>query len=151
MEWKKVVFGLAVCLLYIPMVFMAVNTFFPKTPENTCYLSYPYKYGAPENLTYEQQQARDEEMRLCDSKYQEERTRYDGWKFIIIMIINIIASAVLLINLDKSIRYGLFFGIVIAAFAGTMGYMESRSAVGFGLLVVLFIFVVYLINSWKKE
>lgn len=151
MEWKPVVFALAICLLYIPMVFMAVNTFFPKEPYNDCYNKYPYPApaeGKAENRTLVEEYSR--KMMECERAWLEEKTRYDGWKFIVVMVINILAALLMLLNLDKSIIFGLFFGVVITAFSATWRYMDSRSVVGFILLLVLFGIIIYFVNSRRE-
>lgn len=147
MDWKKIVFAIAICLIYIPMVFMAVNTFFPQTPRNACYELYPIE----RNLTEPSKVEYNEEMRQCEEDYREQRTKYDGWKFIVIMIISIIAAFVMLIKLDKSIIFGLFFGVVITAFTATINYMESRSVIGLALLVFLFGLIIYFVNRMSKD
>jgi hypothetical protein len=149
MDWKKIVFAVAISLLYIPMVFMAVNTFFPKTPVNTCYSYRPYPIG--ENITDAERDKYNQEMQECQEKYDEQKTKYDGWKFIVIMVINIIASLFMLMKLDKSIIFGLFFGVVITAFTATINYMQSRSVFGFILLVLLFGLIIYFVNKLGKE
>jgi hypothetical protein len=153
-SWKKTFFGLAICLLYIPMVFMAVNTFFPKITD-TCYDSvYTSRVIAspvPEKLNETEMALREAEMRECYKLFEAEQIKYDGWKLILIMIINIVAASLILLNLEKSVRYGLFFGIVITAFAATIRYINSRSIPGFVLLVFLFGFIIYLVNLWKKD
>ena len=140
----KFVFAIAICLLYIPMVFMAVKTFFPEIPDNDCYAARPLVE------TNESIKA-SEEMRECEQAYEKEREKYDGWKFIFIMIVNIIATFVMLFKLEASIVYGLFFGVVITAFSATIRYMESRSIPGFALLVILFGMIIYFISSKKKK
>ena len=147
MDWKKIVFAIAICLLYIPMVFMAVNTFFPETPKNTCRNFYP----VDKNMTVLQSEQYNQDMQECEENYDEQRTKYDGWKFIVIMIINIIAALFMLMKLDKSIIFGLFFGIVITAFTATINYMESRSIIGFALLVFLFGLIIYFVNRMSKN
>jgi len=147
MNWKKIVFAIAICLIYIPMVFMAVNTFFPETPRNECYNFYP----VDRNLTEPEKVEYNEEMRQCEEDYREQRTKYDSWKFIVIMMINIIAVFFMLTNIDKSVIFGLFFGVVITAFIATMSYMESRSVIGFALLVLLFGLIIYFVNKMSKN
>ena len=147
MDWKKIVFAIAICLIYIPMVFMAVNTFFPETPRNTCYKFYPID----KNMTEPQRDEYNQDMQECEENYDKQRAKYDGWKFIVIMIISIIAAFVMLIKLDKSIIFGLFFGVVITAFTATINYMESRSIVGFALLVFLFGLIIYFVNKMSKD
>ena len=147
MDWKKIIFAIAICLIYIPMVFMAVNTFFPETPKNTCRNFYP----VDKNMTVLQSEQYNQDMQECEENYDEQRTKYDGWKFIVIMIINIIAALFMLMKLDKSIIFGLFFGIVITAFTATINYMESRSIIGFALLVFLFGLIIYFVNRMSKN
>jgi multidrug transporter EmrE-like cation transporter len=150
MDWRRIVFAIAICLIYIPLVFMAVNTFFPATPENQCYLSYkPYPAGA--EPTPAEIDAQNAEMRQCDTDYRATQQMYDGWKFIVIMIVNIVAAFVMLLKMDMSVIYGLFFGVVITAFASTIRYMESRSIPGFCLLVFLFALIIFFVNSRKNE
>ena len=152
MNWKKIVFAVAICLLYIPMVFMAVTTFFPKTPVNECYMDYKYPVIAEgKEVNQTQLDEYNREMRECELSFESERTKYDGWKFIVMIILNIIAAFVMLLNIDKSIIFGLFFGVTITAFTATIRYMESRSVIGFGLLVVLFGIIIYFVNSRKND
>jgi hypothetical protein len=147
-DWKKIVFALAITLLYIPMVFMAVNTFFPDTPQNTCYAIRP---ALPErNQTQEYEQSM-QELRQCEADYRQLQQQYHGWKFITIMIINIITAGIMITKLDKSIIYGLFFGVVITAFTATIRYMDSHSIPGFILLVILFGIVIYFVNAMRNK
>jgi len=92
-----------------------------------------------------------QDMRECEENYDKQKTKYDSWKFIVIMIISIIAAFVMLIKLDKSIIFGLFFGVVITAFTATINYMESRSVIGFALLVFLFGLIIYFVNRMSKD
>ncbi|OIO62734.1 hypothetical protein COY26_00040 [Candidatus Woesearchaeota archaeon CG_4_10_14_0_2_um_filter_33_10] len=152
MDWKKIVFAIAICLIYIPMVFMAVTTFFPKTPVNECYVDYKYPIAAEgKELNQTQLDEYNRNMRECEISFESERTKYDGWKFIVIMIVNIIATLFMLMKLDKSIIFGLFFGVVITAFTATINYMESRSVIGFALLVFLFGLIIYFVNRLSKN
>ncbi len=153
MDWKKIVFAIAICLIYIPMVFMAVNTFFPKAPVNECYIDYKYPVIAAENKEINQTQLDEynRKIRECEISFDSERTKYDGWKFIVIMIVNIIATLFMLMKFDKSIIFGLFFGVVITAFSATINYMESRSVIGFALLVFLFGLIIYFVNRLSKD
>ena len=154
MKWKKIVFAIAICLLYIPMVFMAVNTFFPKTSVNECYTPYrsgpvmPEKASETQMNEYNAKIAEyDAAIMKCNNSFEIERKHYDSWKFIVIMVLNILVALVMLLNIDKSVIFGLFFGVIITAFTATIRYMESSSIVGFILLVCLFGMVVYFVNS----
>lgn len=155
-DWKKIVFAIAICLLYISIVFMAVNTFFPEMSSmNECYRD--FKVISPDGMEPNQTQMDESnnEMRDCEIAYEKERAQYDSWKFIVIMILNILAAFVMLLNIDKSIIFGLFFGVTITAFSATIRYINSRSVIGFGLLVLLFGIIIYFVNSkkdnWGKE
>jgi hypothetical protein len=157
-DWRKIVFAIAIALLFIPMVFLGVNTFFPKEPANTCYNNmFPV---APKEgpLTQEEQaqynadqQKYNEEQQVCQTAWDAARIQYDGMKYIVIMIICIIASFTMLLNLDKSIIYGLFFGVVITAFSGTIAYIQARSIVGFILMVVLFILIIVWVQRERQK
>lgn len=150
MDWKRIVFAIAICLIYIPMVFMAVNTFFPKVSYNTCY--YPKEIPvAVGTLNQSELDAQYREMQECEQNYSVEREKYDGWKFIAIMILSIVAALVMLLKLDKSIVLGLFLGVVITALVATIRYMESRSIPGFILLVILFVLIIFFVNIKRKE
>ena len=153
MEWRKVVFAIAICLLYIPMVFMAVNTFFPDAPTNDCYMRYSYPMPAAVGKDVPQAEVNDyqRQMNVCEQTFQAEQKKYDGWKFIVIMVINILAAFVMLLNIEQSIIFGLFFGVTITAFSATIRYIEARSLIGFGLLVVLFGLIIYFVNSRKDR
>lgn len=153
-NWKKIVFALAIALLYIPLVFLGVNTFFPEDPVNDCYkFQLPVNCKEAENVTVcEQASLEDqEEMNLCYEEYENERQKHDGNKYVVLMLICVITSFVMLMSLDKSVKYGLFIGVVITAFSGTMQYIESRSLIGFILMVVLFVVIIYFVQRNSKK
>ena len=143
-NWKHIVFTLAITFLFVPMVYLGVNTFFPESPSNTCYEKVP----RPEAEFSEEHAI---QMRECQDNWQKERTKHDGGKYITIIIICILASLVMLVPLDKSITYGLFLGVVVTAFTGTIRYLDSRSKAGFVLMVFLFGMVIYFIHRTASQ
>jgi hypothetical protein len=154
MKSNWIVFAIAITLIFVPMVFLGVNTFFPKEPNGSeCNYITPMKsctINATDACLKEQEAANQKSME-CYNRLEEERTRYDGLKYITIMVICLIASFVMLTRLDKSILYGLFAGVVLSAFIGTIRYISARSILGFGLLVLLFIVVIYFIQRDRKK
>lgn len=157
-NWKKVLYAVIVALLFLPLVFMGANVFFDEYPDrdyerDKCYQPTPVKL---EGEAAEQQRL---EQNACLQKYEEERKEYhenkrvyDGWKYVFITVVSLIALlAAIFIPLDVSIVYGLFSGSVLATFFSTWIYFQSRSKIGFGLLVVIFILCVYFIDKQRKK
>ncbi len=162
-DWRSVAFALAVCVLYVPMVYLGVNTFFPELPENTCYLSvkhvyspYAPPYALPEcNCTAAEgqaaaQAASETEMRECDAAWQQKRREAEAGRYVGIMVISLVGSIALLLKLEKSITSGMFIGVVVTAFIGTVRYIETRTVAGFALLVALFLIVIAYIQRQRK-
>ena len=157
MNWQKVLSSLLIVILFIPLVFMGANVFFPK------YDYYEYKRCVveprPIDATAEEIKAWDEANQKCQEESQKERQQweeskrtYEGGKYIFIIVICLIASlAALYIPLKSSIKWGLFIGAVITAFIGTLTYFRTKSLIGFIILVILFIFTVIFINKQKNK
>lgn len=147
MKWKSVVFAVAIALLFIPMVFLGVNTFFPEADYSDCD-SIPIcgPDAADDCLEGRELTAQAKE---CYEEQDKIREKYDGSKYITIIVICLIASMIMLVKLDKSIVFGLFTGIVITAFVGTIRYISSKSYIGFALLVVLFFVIIFFIQKEK--
>ena len=153
-EWKKVVFALAISLLFVPLVYLGINTFFPENPDNDCYRSLlPLNCRDAEDVSACEQAnlENQNEMDDCWDEYDALNKKYDGNKYIVLMIICVITSFVMLMNLDKSVKYGLFMGVVITAFSGTMQYIESRSLIGFILMIILFVVIIYFVQRNSKR
>lgn len=150
-NWKKVIFAIAIMLLYVPMVYLGVNTFFPDFDQDDCYgrvASPTCKFDA-EGCAETLEKNRIEQNE-CYKEYRSNKNAYEGNKYIVIMIITLITSFVMLANLDKSIIYGLFFGVIITAFTGTIRYIDSKSIIGFALMVTLFITIIVFIQKRKQ-
>lgn len=157
MDWTKLLYVLIIVLLYVPMVFLGANVFFPKyTGDDAHFQGYekcsPTRAPA-DAITGEEREANQE----CLDKAEEERKvfnaekrEYEGWKYVFVVAFNLIILLIaLFITLQDSIVMGLFTGTVVAIFFSTIRYFDSNSKVGFGLLVVTFFVALFFINRRK--
>jgi hypothetical protein len=143
MKWTTVMLVLVITLLYIPMTFLAVNVLYEE-PD--------YQFTEPCRLVGEEPQpdcvTKDREL---NQAYQEERKAVQGQKYVALAIINL---AVLLlaffVPLDVSVIIGLFLGSSLATVIATIAYQDSRSKLGLGVLVALFVLVIIFISKKKK-
>jgi len=170
MNWTKLLYVLIVILLYIPMVFLGANVFFPKYTGTEqfyqtgidCYGKYPYpaNYQLNDNASKairEQQQACVEDYNTKQRAWEKEKNTYESWKYLFIVLFNLVILLIaLFVKFQDSIIMGLFLGSTISTFAATIRYFDSNSKLGFGVLVVTFFVVLYFINrkkdtlvSWK--
>jgi len=171
MNWRKLILVLIIVLLYVPMVFLGANVFFPEyTGMNSyyrgmenCYSKYPY----PEKLTETQRQTMDEDLTKCQQEYQQaqedwekNKLAYEGQKYVFITLFNLIILllALFLPKLQQSISLGLFLGSIATTFGATLRYFDSRSKIGFIVLVITFAVTLFFIQkkkenflSWKKN
>jgi ABC-type glycerol-3-phosphate transport system permease component len=148
-DWRGIVFGLAIAMLFVPMVFLGVNTAFQEIEENCTRLYKPCIDQEAECL--EEAQRLQEEQLECYRDFEAMRKTQDGHKFIALIGVCLLISLLLLSRLHNSIIYGLFFGIVITAFVSTIAYLRARSFAGFILLVLLFIMAIYFIQKQSQE
>ena len=166
MNWTKLLYVLMIVLLYVPMVFLGANVFFPEyTGTNAyyhgytdCYSKYPYP-AVPEKLTDKERTAIDENQRKCNEDFQkaqeefeQAKLSYEGRKYVFISLFNlgILLLALFLPKLQDSVTMGLFMGSIAATFGGTVRYFDTKSKIGFAVLVVTFFAMLYFINR-KKE
>ena len=159
MDWKSIIYTVIIILLYIPIVFMGANVLFPKYDDYNYYEGKhcyePAYYPRSEPPTPVQQQAIDactqkenEERRV----YEEAKRKYDSWKYIFILGVNIVTLLVLIaIPLLTPIKIGLFSGIAISSFVSTMQYFQSKSIIGLVLVVLVFIGTVFIIQKKVVE
>lgn len=158
MEWKRVVFAIIVILLYIPLVFMGANILFPKYD----YHDFPiYKdcYGpraAPieqaDNATRAEFEKCQKEEQQKQMDFQKEKNKYDGWKYLAIVLFNLVVVLItLFIKFNDSIMYGLFIGATITTFIATIIYFTTRSKIGFGVLVLVFIATLYFVTRILRK
>ncbi len=157
---------LIIALIYVPMVFMGSNVFFPKyTGTNSyyqgtyedCYGKFPYpgeghsdKEAAQLNAQRgECQQQQQEKQR----QWEEEKRAYEGPKYLFIALFNLIVLLIALFipKLQDSIVMGLFLGSIIATFSATIIYYDTNSKLGFGVLVITFFAILFFINRKKDS
>jgi cation transport ATPase len=164
MNWNKLIYVLIIVLLYVPMVFLGANVFFPKfTGEESyynygtdCYGKYPLLADKVDSEEYkaivDQQQNCMKEEQEKQKKFNDEKTAYDSKKYMFIVLFNlfVLVMALVLSMLHDSVVLGLFLGSTIATFASTIAYFETKSKIGFIVLVLIFFITIYIINK-KKE
>ncbi len=158
MDWQKILSSLLIVILFIPMVFMGANVFFPDY--DGYYDSKPCA-AAPrgvdvtdEEITQfeKENQACWNEMNSEREKWEEEQRIYNGQKYVFIIVVCLIALiASLLIPLKSNVKWGFFVGTVITAFIGTLSYLRTKSIIGFVILVILFILVIVFISKQKQK
>ncbi len=167
-NWIKLLYVLVIALLYVPMVFLGSNVFFPKFTGTDSYFRgteecYP-RYPISEKLAPAEQQALSEEqqaktneclarMRVAEDRWNEERNVYNGWKYAAITGFNLlILLLVIFITFTDVVSMGVFFGTVVTAFAATVSYWEyARTKVGFILMLVTFFVVLFIVNKRAKS
>ncbi len=168
MNWTKLLYVLIIVLLYVPMVFLGANVFFPQytgtdayyqgSYGDNCYQKYPYP-EQPEKLSASQREKIDENQRQCQEEFQQKQREfeqaklaYEGRKYVFIALFNlvILLVALFLPKLQDSVTMGLFLGSIAATFGATIRYFDTRSKIGFLILVVTFLAMLYFINR-KKE
>src|SRR3989344_2694601 len=167
MNWTKLLYALMIVLLYVPMVFLGANVFFPeytgmdsyyRGPYADCYGKYPYP-AEPEKLSVAARAVIDENQLKCNEEYQKKQDEfeaaklsYEGRKYVFISLFNlgILLLALFLYKMQDSVTMGLFLGSIAATFGGTVRYFDTKSKIGFAILVVTFFTMLYFINR-KKE
>lgn len=164
MNWMKLLSALIIILLYVPMVFLGANVFFPQYTGSDsyytgtdCYGKYPYPVSekttpAEASAVTEKQQACNEEYQNALKAWETEKNAYEGKKYVFVTLFNLIVllGALLIPLLQDSVILGLFLGSTISTFAATLRFFNTNSRVGFMLLVVTFIIVLFFVNR-KKE
>jgi hypothetical protein len=168
MNWTKLLYGFIIALLYVPMVFLGANVFFPKytgtdsyyQPVDNCYPPTADMSKLPietqQTLSEAQQNKTNEclvRQRTEQTAWDEGRKVYNGWKYTAITGFNLVImlAAVLLTGLMDVVMMGVFFGTVVTAFIATVNYWDyARTPIGFGLMLVLFFVVLWFINRRAK-
>ncbi|HLF55056.1 MAG TPA: hypothetical protein VI612_05025 [Candidatus Nanoarchaeia archaeon] len=195
MDWAKLLYVVVIATLYVPMVFLGSNVFFPKytgtesspfykdcyTPQRmveqtgakvdlTCTGAMPATgdqlqlrcSGASlqAEVNKEQFMAAQSDVEKCLEEqrqeqiaWEQERNKYDGWKYLSISLFNLVVIlAVIFIGFKETVIMGLFFGAVAATFGATMRYWDyARTKIGFIVLVIIFFIVLYFINKRKTK
>lgn len=154
-----------IVLLYIPMVFLGANVFFPEyTGANSyykgysdCYGKYPYP-AEPVKMSEAQRVALNEAQRKCQEEqnvsqqhWEDDKLKYEGQKYVFLSLFNLVVllAAVFLPRLQETVSMGLFIGSIGATFGATVRYFDTRSKLGFIVLVVTFLLMVFFINMKK--
>ena len=168
MNWTKLLYVLIIVLLYVPMVFLGANVFFPEYtgvnryyhgPYMDCYQKYPYPAN-PETISTPERAAIDESQRKCNEEFQkaqeqweQERLGYEGKKYVFITLFNlaVLLLALFIPKLQDSVSMGLFLGSIAATFGATIRYFDTTSKIGFGILVLTFFAMLYFINKKKDS
>src|SRR3989338_122660 len=168
MNWTKLLYVLIIVLLYVPMVFLGANVFFPQyTGTNSyyhgtgtdCYQKYPYPAN-PDTLTTPQREAIDQHQRECQEgfnkeqeKFESAKLRYEGKKYVFIALFNlaILLLALFIPKMQDSVTMGLFLGSIAATFGATIRYFDTQSKIGFGILVITFFAMLFFINRKKDS
>ena len=155
MDWKNIIYTLIIILLYIPIVFMGANVLFPKYDLSNYYQGKhcyePAYYPQHQPPMADEQKAIDTCTRQENEErqvYDEAKRKYDSWKYIFILGVNLVALVVLVtFSFLTPIKIGLFSGIAISSFVSTMQYFESKSIIGLILVVIVFIGTVFIIQK----
>lgn len=165
MNWFKLIYVVIIVTVYIPMVFLGANVFFSEfTGQNAyyhdfddCYGKYPYPTDVPTldeaarlKMTEAQRKCQ-VQSRLAQERFESDKLAYDGMKYIFITLFNlaVLLLAVLLPQLRDSAAMGLFFGSVLSTFGATIRYFDTRSKIGFVILVITFFVMLFFINRKK--
>lgn len=156
---ETIVFPLLIVVLFIPLTFFAANTIFPQYKEyyqyQDCYAPY---YTKPVPVDYEKMnETQRAELQKCQKEQEEKqkefekmKEKYDMYRFFVVLALSIIALLVtLLVTLRKEIHNGLFIGSVLATVVGLVMYFKSTSWIALGLLVIVFISVIWFMNRRK--
>ncbi len=154
-----IVFPLLIVVLFIPLTFFAANTIFPQYKEyyqyQDCYTPYyakpaPVEYKKLSETERSEVQKCQKEQEQKQKEYEVMKEKYDMYRFFVVLALSIIALLVtLFVTLRKEIHNGLFIGSVLATVVGLVMYFKSTSWIALGLLVLIFISVLWFMNKRK--
>lgn len=166
MNWPKLLYVLIIVLLYIPMVFLGANVFFPEyTGHNNyfrgyddCYAKHQYTsdgriINAEEMRVRQLQQKCQEDQRRAQQKWEDDKLKYEGQKYVMISLFNLVVLlvAAFLPALHETVSMGLFLGSIGTTFGATIRYFDTRSKIGFIILVITFVLMLFFINHNIKS
>ena len=153
MKFSKYIYTGIILLIYIPLVFMGANVFFPEYTGPDSYYQYeectlPQPVGSTQDLKTQECSREQEKKRI---EFEREKNNYNVRKYLFIVIFSLISLIVIsLIKIEEVIKLGIFSGATISTFVSTLMYFNTKSKIGFSVLVLIFILVVYYINKNKK-
>ena len=155
MDWIKILLALVVILLYIPLVFMGANVFFPEYTGSDSYYSYykdcGFTRGEGATAVYEQNNTCINEQQAEQKAYEDAKAHYDGNKYIFIVLLGLLVLLLaVFITFDQSIIIGLFLGSTLTSFFSTWIYFQTQSRIGFGILVLIFFLTLYFISKKRN-
>jgi uncharacterized membrane protein YhaH (DUF805 family) len=164
MRWLDTLFSVVIVLLYIPMVFLGANVFFSEyTGSDSWYRGDECLNKIP-RPTVDQTELQREELVLerdaCTTAqnnariaFEDSKRDYEGNKYVFIVIFNlvILLAALAIPRLQDAVVSGLFLGSTLTTFFATIGYFETRSKIGFVILVITFGVIIYFINKSKDK
>jgi len=171
MNFTKLLYVLIIILLYVPMVFLGANVFFPQYagtnsyysgPYIDCYAKYPYPIVIEElseadrialEALEEKQRVCQEELQKVQEQFEQEKLSYEGSKYVFTALFNlvILLIALFLPKLQDSVTMGLFLGSIAATFGATILYFDTKSKIGFIILFLTFFAMLYFINRKKDD
>lgn len=140
---KKVSFILAIVILFVAVVQVGLNTFWPNPeyPISDCYIK----------NTSEPDEACLAEDRIAQEKYQDSQDGVNRIKFIIGTLISLFAVLlVLFVKFNESIIYGLFSGAIFNMLF-TLGFARDKNLIGFIALLALFVIVIFFVQRKSKK
>ncbi|MBW2988088.1 hypothetical protein DRJ48_00845 [Candidatus Woesearchaeota archaeon] len=147
---KRVWFAIAIALLYIPLIFLGVNTFFPEIKDTCSQRAAMVVCPPTENQTQgcvTNRSTKIANFQGCYETQRAEREQQNKAKYIAIISICILTWLFILRSKQWSIRYGLFAGVLVTALLATIIYIQNRSIIGFILLLMLFLFVIRFVEK----
>lgn len=155
MDWVKLLLSLVVILLYIPLVFMGANVFFPDyTGSESYYSSYKdcgITKGEGSTAVYEQNSTCYEEQQAQQKEFEQAKAKYDGNKYIFIVGLNLLVLLLaLFVSFDESVLIGLFLGSTLTSFFSTWIYFATQSKIGFGILFLIFFLTLFFITKKRN-
>ncbi|MBI5797911.1 hypothetical protein HZA98_03335 [Candidatus Woesearchaeota archaeon] len=155
MDWTKALLALVVILLYIPLVFMGANVFFPEyTGSHSYYSNFKtcdIAKGSADVPVYQQNQTCAGEQQAAQDAFEQAKAKYDGNKYIFIVGLSLfVLLLALFISFDESVIIGLFLGSVLTSFFSTWIYFSTQSKIGFALLAVIFFITLFFITKLKS-
>ncbi|MBI4158825.1 hypothetical protein HY500_01045 [Candidatus Woesearchaeota archaeon] len=153
MKFSKYIYTVIVLLIYIPLVFMGANVFFPKYTGAESYYQpeecvIPQQLGSIQDLKTQECYKEQEKNRIA---FEKEKNNYNVRKYLFVVIFSLISLLIIsFIKTEEVIKLGIFSGATISTFVSTLIYFNTKSKVGFAVLVLIFILVIYYINKNKK-
>lgn len=158
-NWIKLLYVLVITLLYVPMVFLGANVFFPEYTGSDSYFRGYEKCGGPRFSPVEAPEQREmdqeayekcmEDNRAQEKAWNDARAEYNGMKYAAITGFNLLILLIIIfITLADAVTMGIFFGTVVTAFGATVSYWEyARTKMGFILMLITFFVVLFVVNK----